>query len=463
MQAIFSPQKRIETWRRLWLALAEAQQSLGLERISDQAIHQMRAAISQIDFTRAAAHEQRTRHDVMAHIHTFGEAAPAARGIIHLGATSAYVVDNADLILMREALDLLARKIAGVIQSLARFARAHRDLPCLAYTHFQPAQLTTLGKRACLWLADFTMDLHELEHRNSGLRLRGVKGTTGTQASMLELFEQDHARVVELERRVAAAMGFAACYPVTGQTYSRKVDAQVCSALACLGTSIHKFANDIRLLQGTRQLEEPFEAGQVGSSAMAYKRNPMRMERATGLARFVISLASSPLMTAAEQWFERTLDDSSNKRLVIPEAFLAMDGAVDLVRNVADGIVVHPNVIHAAVQRELPFMATETILMHAVRAGADRQEAHEAIRQASNRAQESVALGHHNPLLEHLADHPLFAALIEQGRLDLSQLADARMFIGRSHLQTDEYLSTTIEPLLERYAGRIPGPPVLRV
>src|SRR5436190_1987718 len=390
MLHLFSPRHKFTLWRTLWLELARAQRDLGLSRISTEAITQMQANLDRIDFARAADWEKRLRHDVMAHVHTFEEAAPAAKGIIHLGATSQEIVDNADLIIMRDAMKLLTLRLASVIDSLGQFAIKYKDLPTLAYTHFQPAQLTTVGKRATLWAQDLVLGLTELEHRLSTLKFRGIKGTTGTQASFLSLFNGDSAKVDELEKRVAAASGFADSYAVTGQTYPRVVDAQILCVLAQIAASVHKIANDIRLLAGLKQIEEPVEPDQVGSSAMAYKRNPMLCERATGLARFVINLTQNPLQTAAEQWLERTLDDSSNKRLTIPEAFLAIDGCLLIVVNVARGLVVYPKTIEAAVAAELPFMATEEILMAAVRAGGDRQQLHEVIRKHSHAAAEQV-------------------------------------------------------------------------
>src|SRR5687767_7090487 len=383
MLRLFSAQHKFGLWRRLWLELARAEKELGLDRIDDDALRQMAAHVDDIDFAKAADWEKRLRHDVMAHVHTFEEAAPAAKGIIHLGATSQYVVDNADLIIMRDAMRLLATRLANAIDALADFAAKWKDLPTLGYTHFQPAQLTTVGKRATLWAQDLVIDLEELEYRISNLRFRGVKGTTGTQASFLTLFDNDHAKVERLDRMVTERFAFKESFPVTGQTYPRKVDAQVVCSLAGIAASVHKFCNDVRILAGLKQLEEPFEEEQVGSSAMAYKRNPMRCERATGLARFVISLADSPLQTAAEQWFERTLDDSSNKRLAVPEPFLAIDGCLQIVINVARGLVVYPKTIEAAVLAELPFMATEEILMAGVSGGGDRQDLHEQIRRHS--------------------------------------------------------------------------------
>src|SRR5438067_374055 len=392
----------------------------------------MESKLDVIDFGRAAEHERRLRHDVMAHVHTFEEAAPAAKGIVHLGATSQYVVDNADLIIMREAMRLLAGRLANAIDALADFALKWKDLPTLGYTHFQPAQLTTVGKRATLWAQDLAIDLEEIEHRIATLRFRGVKGTTGTQASFLSLFDGDHAKVDRLDRMVTERFGFKESFPVTGQTYPRKVDAQVVFTLAGIAASVHKFCNDVRLLAGMKQIEEPFEPEQVGSSAMAYKRNPMRCERATGLARFIISLSNSPVQTAAEQWFERTLDDSSNKRLAVPEPFLAIDGCLQIVINVARGLVVYPKVIESAVMAELPFMATEEILMAGVRAGGDRQDLHKKIRRHSQEAGKAVKVeGKANDLLDRLKSDPAFA------NVNLSQVMNARQFVGRAPQQVE--------------------------
>jgi adenylosuccinate lyase len=412
MLRLFSPQHKHTLWRKLWLELARHERELGVSRITEAALREMAAHLEDIDFARAAEWEKRLRHDVMAHVHTFEEAAPAAKGIIHLGATSQYVVDNADLIIMRDAMKLLATRLANAIDALADFALKWKDLPTLGYTHFQPAQLTTVGKRATLWAQDLAIDLEELESRISNLRFRGVKGTTGTQASFLTLFDNDHAKVERLDRMVTERFGFKESFAVTGQTYPRKVDAQVVSSLAGVAASVHKFCNDVRILAGLKQLEEPFEEEQVGSSAMAYKRNPMRCERATGLARFVISLSTSPLQTAAEQWFERTLDDSSNKRLTVPEPFLATDGALQIVVNVARGLVVYPKTTEAAVMAELPFMATEEVLMAAVQKGGDRQELHERIRRHSLDAAAQVKQqGRPNDLIERLKRDVAFAGI----------------------------------------------------
>lgn len=446
MLRLFSARHKFGLWRRLWLELARAQRELGLVRITSEAIQQMESKLDEIDFMRAKELEAKLRHDVMAHIHTFGEAAPAAKEIIHLGATSQYVVDNADLIIMREALELIAGRLAATIDALGRFALIWKDLPTLGYTHFQPAQLTTVGKRAVMWAQEFVMDLAEVEHRIAEMQFRGVKGTTGTQASFLALFDGDHAKVDELDRKVTEKFRFSRSFLVTGQTYSRKVDSQVVCALAGVGASVHKFCNDIRLLSGLKQIEEPFEPDQVGSSAMAYKRNPMRSERATGLARFVISLVSSPLQTAAEQWFERSLDDSANKRLTIPEAFLATDGCLLITSSVARGLVVYPKTIQASVNAELPFMATEEILMAGVRGGGDRQGLHEVIRRHSQAAAKEVKeMGRPNDLLERLSKEKAFAGV------DLQALLDPARFIGRAPQQVERYVKEVVDPIRTNY------------
>ena len=450
MLRLFSPHYKFGLWRRLWLELARCERELGLARITPEALQQMEANLDNVDFEKAAQWEKRLRHDVMAHVHTFEEAAPAAKGIVHLGATSQYVVDNADLIIMREAMRLLAGRLANVIDALGDFALKWKDLPTLGYTHFQPAQLTTVGKRATLWAQDFVIDLQELEYRLATLRIRGVKGTTGTQASFLSLFDGDHQKVQQLDRMVTERFGFKESFQVTGQTYPRKVDAQIVSSLAGIAASVHKFCNDIRLLAGMKQVEEPVEAEQVGSSAMAYKRNPMRCERATGLARFVISLASSPLQTAAEQWFERTLDDSSNKRLAIPESFLAIDGCLQILVDVARGLVVYPNTIEAAVRAELPFMATEEILMAGVRAGGNRQHLHEQIRQHSLAASEQVKQhGRANDLLDRLKKDPAFQAIRWEEVLNPAQ------FTGRAAEQTIEFIGCVISPIRLGYGSQL--------
>ena len=458
MLRLFSPRYKFGLWRRLWLELARCQRELGLDRISSEALRQMEAKLDDIDFDRAAEWEKRLRHDVMAHVHTFEEAAPAAKGIIHLGATSQYVVDNADLIIMRQAMRLVAAYLANAIDALGTFALQWKDLPTLGYTHFQPAQLTTVGKRATLWAQDLVIDLEELEHRIATLRFRGVKGTTGTQASFLALFDRAHDKVIALDRMVTQRFEFKESFAVTGQTYPRKVDAQIVASLAGIAASVHRFCNDIRLLAGSKQIEEPFEAEQVGSSAMAYKRNPMRCERATGLARFVISLSTSPLQTAAEQWLERTLDDSSNKRLAIPEPFLAIDGCLQIVIDVARGLVVYPKTIEAAVRAELPFMATEQIMMSAVRAGADRQEVHERLRRHSLAAAEQVKLhGCSNDLLDRLKKDAAFAAV------PLDRIVDPAAFIGRAPEQTEDFVRSTIDPIRQRFSQQLNQQVELRI
>ncbi len=457
MTGLWSPQRKFSTWRRLWIALAEAEAELGLP-ISTSQLEELRAHADDIDFAAAARYERQLRHDVMAHVHAYGDVCPSARGIIHLGATSCYVTDNTDLILIREALQMVAARLATVIDQLARFAVAWRDLPCLAFTHLQPAQPTTVGKRACLWAFDLVLDLQEVEHRLATLRARGIKGTTGTQASFLSLFDGDHARVKQLARRVCEKLGFADDYAVTGQTYSRKVDAQVLGVLSGIAQSAHKAATDLRLLQGRKEIEEPFETDQIGSSAMAYKRNPMRSERICGLARYVISLESSAASTAATQWLERTLDDSANRRLTLPQAFLAVDALLLLYQNVTSNLAVYPRVIARYLAEELPFMATENVLMAAVRLGGDRQTLHEKIRQHSQAAAQVVKQeGRPNDLLARLKGDPAFEGL------DLDELADARQFVGRAPQQVDEFVAEVIEPLRKRYAPGTQSAAELRV
>lgn len=427
------------------MALALAQKELGLD-ISQQQIEQMSEHLDDIDFDQAGEYERKFRHDVMAHVHAFGDAAPLARPIIHLGATSQDIVDNTDLIIMREALELIRNALVNVIDALADFADEHRELPCLGFTHYQPAQLVTVGKRATLWCGDFIRDLREIEHRVETLEFRGIKGTTGTQASFLALFEGDHDRTRRLEQMVAESFGFQKIAPVTGQTYSRKVDAMVAQTLAGIGSSVHKFCNDIRLLANLKEIEEPFEKSQIGSSAMAYKRNPMRCERATGLARFLMDVSVSPLHTAAEQWFERTLDDSANKRLAVPEAFLAADAVLQIVLNVAKGMVVYPATINAHIQAELPFMATENILMAAVVAGGDRQDLHERIRHHSQEAARQVKqFGRPNDLIDRLKNDQAF------DRVDVDAELDPMAFIGRSAQQVEEFLAEHVEPIRAKY------------
>ncbi len=457
MRELFSNQRKFSTWRKLWLALAESQKALGLD-ISDEQIKQMSEHLADIDFDAAAEYETRFRHDVMAHIHTYGDVAPAAKGIIHLGATSQFVVDNTDLILMREAMGDIAALLANVIDALATLAVDQRDLPCLGFTHFQPAQMTTVGKRATLWASEFIHDLREVEHRIETLTLRGVKGTTGTQASFLSLFDGDGEKVAKLEAMVAEKMGFDKVCCVTGQTYSRKVDAAIAHALAGVGASVHKFCNDVRLLAHRKEMEEPFEATQVGSSAMAYKRNPMRCERATALARWLMDISVSPLHTAAEQWFERTLDDSANKRLAMPEAFLSADAILRIVLNVAQGVVVYPATIGANITAELPFMATENIIMAAVQAGGDRQEVHEQIRVHSHAAAEQVkSHGKPNDLLARLKDDAAFA------NLDIDALLAPITFVGLAPQQVDTFIAQEVQPIRQRYADVLGEQSELRV
>lgn len=444
---LWSPQSIHSTWRRLWVVLAEAEQELGLP-ISAEQIAELRAAVDKIDFARAAQFERELRHDVMAHVHAYGEQCPSARAIIHLGATSCYVTDNTDLILFRESLQILCNRLVGVIDRLATFATKHRSLACLAYTHLQPAQPTTVGKRAALWCYDLVLDLEEIEHRLSTLRFRGAKGTTGTQASFLQLFDGDHARVEALDRLVARKMGFDSVAAVTGQTYSRKVDAQILATLSGIAQSAHKAGTDLRLLQSFKEIEEPFEEKQIGSSAMAYKRNPMRSERMCALSRFVISLSSSAEQTAAVQWMERTLDDSANRRLTIPQAFLGIDAVLILYRNIAEGLVVYPRVIARRLEAELPFMATESILMAAVAAGGDRQDLHERIRVHSQDAARQVKeMGAANDLVGRLASDPAFA------KVKLEDVLSADKYVGRAPEQVDAFVAEVVDPIRSKYAS----------
>jgi len=445
MAELFGAQKKFATWRRLWLELAKAQQKLGLD-IKNSQIKQMARRLDDIDFKKAARYEKQFRHDVMAHVYTFADAAPKADPIIHLGATSCYVGDNADLIIMRQGLQMVAGKLAAVINLLGKFAKKYRALPALGFTHYQPAQLTTVGKRATLWCYEFVMDLQEMEHRLETLPFRGVKGTTGTQASFLALFDGNHSKVKQLDKAVAAAFGFKKICAVTGQTYQRKIDALVVNTLASIAQSAHKMCNDIRLLANLKEIEEPFEQSQIGSSAMPYKRNPMRCERTTALSRFVLSLASSPQMTASEQWLERTLDDSANRRIVIPEAFLAVDGILEILNNVADGLVVYPKVIAGRVASELPFMATENIMMAAVKAGGNRQELHEKIRLHSYAAAAQVKkLGKPNDLVGRLKADIAFA------RVDFEKILNPDAYIGRSAQQVDEFIRSIVMPVRNKY------------
>jgi len=449
MAELFGAQKKFSTWRRLWLELAKAQKKLGLD-IKQNQIDQMAACLDDIDFQKAASYEKKFRHDVMAHIHTFADAAPKAAPIIHLGATSCYVGDNADLIIMRQALQLTTGKLAAVINLLSRFAKKYRSLPTLGFTHFQPAQLTTVGKRAALWCYEFVMDLQESEHLLDSLSFRGVKGTTGTQASFLTLFDGNHNKVKRLDRAVAAAFGFKKTCLITGQTYQRKIDTLVVNTLSLIAQSAHKLCNDLRLLANLKEIEEPFEKSQIGSSAMAYKRNPMRCERATSLSRFVLTLASNPPMTACEQWFERTLDDSANRRLIIPEAFLAVDGILQILINVLDGLVVYPKVIAAHIASELPFMATEDILMAAVKAGGDRQKLHEKLRRHSHAAAAGVkSLGKPNDLIQRLR------ADAEFSKVDFKSVLSPRSYVGRAPQQVDEFIKELVIPIRRKYRRQL--------
>jgi adenylosuccinate lyase len=446
MQAVFSPRRRFGTWRRLWIALAESEAELGID-IAEDALEQMRTAVDELDLERAAEYERRFRHDVMAHVHLFGDDAPAARGIIHLGATSAFIGDNTDLILHRDALRLIRTRVTRCVEALAGFAREYAELPTLGYTHFQPAQPTTVGKRATLWIQDLLLDLEELDHRIATLRFRGVRGTTGTQASFLELFDGDHDKVDALDAAVGRRVGFDETYPVSGQTYARKVDYAVQASLAGVAASISKIGHDLRLLAHLREVEEPFESEQIGSSAMPYKRNPMRAERMCALARHVIVLSQDPAFTAATQWLERTLDDSANRRVSVPDAFLALDGCLVLLENVARGLVVNPEVVRRNLAEHLPFMATETILMHATSRGGDRQELHERIRQHSMAAAKRMKEeGADADLLERIAEDEAFGL----GRAELSDMVDPMRFVGRAPAQVARFLERDVEPVLER-------------
>lgn len=445
MSTVFSHDTKFKTWRRLWIALAESEKELGLS-ITDDQIQEMRAYADDIDYARAAEIESEVRHDVMAHVHTFAEKCHKAAPVIHLGATSAYVGDNTDIIQIREAGYILMKKGLSLISALKDFAMEYREMPALGFTHFQPAQCTTVGKRACLWLQEILMDIKELKDFLDNLPLRGVKGTTGTQASYMKLFDGDEEKVKELDKKVCAKMGFKETLPVTGQTYTRKIDSKITSILSGLAQSLHKMGNDIRLLQHKKEIEEPFGKKQIGSSAMAYKRNPMRSERMTALCRYIISLSSSPVMTASEQWFERTLDDSANKRLVIPESFLAADAVLSIGANISSGLQVYPEIIKKHLKEELPFMATEDIIMQAVKQGGNRQELHERIRVHSMEAGQRVKQeGMENDLLERIAHDPVFG-LNED---DLKETMDTSNFTGRAASQTREFIKECVEPFLE--------------
>ena len=445
MQYIFSPDMKFRTWRKLWIALAETEKELGLN-ITQEQIDELKAHAEDINYDVAKEREKIVRHDVMSHVYAYGVQCPKAKGIIHLGATSCYVGDNTDIIVMSEALKLVRKKLVNVIAELAKFADAYKNQPTLAFTHFQPAQPTTVGKRATLWLQEFLMDLEDLTYVQGTLKLLGSKGTTGTQASFLELFEGDQETIDKIDPMIAKKMGFEACYPVSGQTYSRKVDTRVLNILAGIAASAHKMSNDIRLLQHLKEVEEPFEKTQIGSSAMAYKRNPMRSERIASLSRYVLCDALNPAITSATQWFERTLDDSANKRLSIPEGFLAIDGILDLCLNVVDGLVVYPKVIEKHMMAELPFMATENIMMDAVKAGGDRQELHERIRELSMEAGKTVKVeGKDNNLLELIAADPAFNLTLE----DLKKFMDPSKYVGRAPRQVDVFLRDVVNPVLE--------------
>ncbi|MCD7746103.1 MAG: adenylosuccinate lyase [Lachnospiraceae bacterium] len=445
MQDIFSPDKKFRTWRRLWIALAETEQELGLD-ITDEQIGEMKAHQDDINYEVAKEREKQVRHDVMSHVYAYGVQCPKAKPIIHLGATSCYVGDNTDIILMTEALQLVKKKLVNVIAQLADFARKYEDLPTLAFTHFQPAQPTTVGKRATLWAQEFLMDLEDLDYVLSTMRLLGSKGTTGTQASFLELFDGDQEKIDRIDPMIAEKMGYKACVAVSGQTYSRKTDTRVLNVLAGIAASAHKMSNDIRLLQHLKEIEEPFEKSQIGSSAMAYKRNPMRSERIASLSRYVLCDALNPAVTSSCQWFERTLDDSANKRLSIPEGFLAVDGILDLCLNVTDGLKVYPKVIEKHLMAELPFMATENIMMDAVKAGGDRQELHERIRELSMEAGRTVKEeGKDNNLLELIAADPAFNLSLEE----LQKSMEPSRYVGRSKEQVERFIETVVQPVLD--------------
>lgn len=451
MQYIFSPDMKFRTWRKLWIALAETEKELGLSQngvpvITDEQIDELKAHAEDINYEVAKEREKKVRHDVMSHVYAYGQQCPKAAGIIHLGATSCYVGDNTDIIVMTEALRLVKKKLINVMKVLSDFAEEYKGLPTLAFTHFQPAQPTTVGKRACLWLQEFLLDYEELEFVLSNMKLLGSKGTTGTQASFLELFNGEQETIDKIDPMIAKKMGFEACYPVSGQTYSRKIDTRVLNVLSGIAASAHKMSNDIRLLQHLKEIEEPFEKNQIGSSAMAYKRNPMRSERIASLARFVMVDALNPAITSATQWFERTLDDSANKRLSIPEGFLAVDGILDLCLNVVDGLVVYPKVIEKRLMSELPFMATENIMMDAVKKGGNRQELHERIRELSMEAGRNVKVeGKENNLLELIAADPEFNMSIEE----LQKTMEPSKYVGRSKEQVEAFLSNCVQPILE--------------
>ena len=451
MQYIFSDDNKFRTWRRLWVALARAEMKQGLTKITPEMVAELEAHVDDINYEVAIEREKLVRHDVMSHVYAYGQQCPKAAGIIHLGATSCYVGDNTDIIVMRQGLELVRKKLIGVLAKLAKFAEEYKDMPCMAYTHCQPAQPTTVGKRATLWANELVMDLNEIDHRLATLQLRGVKGTTGTQASFMELFKGDADKIRAVDASIAEEMGFdsEAVIPVSGQTYSRKVDAFILNALAGIGQSCMKFATDLRLLANFKEMEEPFEKNQIGSSAMAYKRNPMRSERIASLARYIVVDALNPAITASTQWFERTLDDSANKRISVPEAFLATDAILNLVMNVADGLVVYPKVIEQHLRRELPFMATENIMMDAAKRGADRQELHEHVRVHSMAASKVIKEeGGENDLLERIANDPIFGVTLDE----LKGIVDPHKYVGRAPRQTEIFLHDVVKPILDRYA-----------
>lgn len=448
MKYLFSPDMKFKTWRRLWIALAESEMELGLP-VTQEQVDELKAHADDINYEVAEARERVVRHDVMSHVYAYGQQCPKAAGIIHLGATSCYVGDNTDIIVMTEAMKVVRKKLVNVIRVLSKFAEEYKDLPTLAFTHFQPAQPTTVGKRATLWIQEFLMDLEDVEYQIGKAKLLGSKGTTGTQASFLELFDGNDELAAKIDGKIAEKLGYETCFAVSGQTYPRKLDSQMLNVLSCIAQSAAKFSNDIRLLQHLKEVEEPFEKNQIGSSAMAYKRNPMRSERIASLARYVVVDALNPAITASTQWFERTLDDSANKRISVPEAFLATDAILNLVMNVADGLVVYPKVIEQHLRRELPFMATENIMMDAAKRGADRQELHEHVRVHSMAASKVIKEeGGENDLLERIAGDPIFGVTLEE----LKGIVDPHKYVGRAPRQTEIFLKETVQPVLERYA-----------
>ena len=448
MKYLFSPDMKFKTWRRLWIALAESEMELGLP-VTQEQVDELKAHAEDINYEVAEERERLVRHDVMSHVYAYGQQCPKAAGIIHLGATSCYVGDNTDIIIMTEAMKIVRKKLVNVIRILSRFAEEYKDLPTLAFTHFQPAQPTTVGKRATLWMQEFLMDLEDVEYQLSKAKLLGSKGTTGTQASFLELFDGNDEMAAKIDAKIAEKMGYESCFAVSGQTYPRKLDSQMLNVLSCIAQSAAKFSNDIRLLQHLKEVEEPFEKNQIGSSAMAYKRNPMRSERIASLARYIVVDALNPAITASTQWFERTLDDSANKRISVPEAFLATDAILNLVMNVADGLVVYPKVIEQHLRRELPFMATENIMMDAAKRGANRQELHEHVRVHSMAASKVIKEeGGENDLLERIANDPIFGVTLDE----LKGIVDPHKYVGRAPRQTEIFLHDVVKPILDRYA-----------